>query len=363
MIMAAFAFIAVLPLQVSAARNGAVHLETEENHAVNVSVTVPKAAGEKVSSLQLGLQITDQEGRRVGQDTLDQIENLTFVWSQEVQERAKITEQRYQGEEGILRLYIAGTAPLFAEDAEEPDTLTLGTVSAVVKDGEEAGMSLYVNMLEDSLKIVRGTEAVPIPTAASEAVPIIAGQKPDEPTKPGGDDENPGDGDQNPGNGDENPGDGDQNPGNGNQKPGSSEGGAGSTGGSSDQQGADKSQLQEIINLAENYQEKDYTWESYRLLLEALRNAQAVLNDPSATREEIEQAIQAVQNAIGGLVPAEVTSVDTRYDRNSLYGSQNQAAAGTGDAISWEVYAAWIILSTAVMAGAGMWKKNRKRIR
>ena len=64
-IMAVFAFIAMLPLQASAAQKGRVCLEVKENNMAEVSVIVPEAAGERVSSLQLGLQITDQDGNSV----------------------------------------------------------------------------------------------------------------------------------------------------------------------------------------------------------------------------------------------------------------------------------------------------------
>ena len=97
-IAAVFAMTAILPLRVLAAGDE-VRLKEDGNN-VNVSVSVSGGAEEKVASLQLGLQISDQDGNPVGQDLLEQIENLTFSWSQELQARAAITEQRYQKETG-----------------------------------------------------------------------------------------------------------------------------------------------------------------------------------------------------------------------------------------------------------------------
>lgn len=366
-IMAVFAFIAMLPLQASAAQKGRVCLEVKENNMAEVSVIVPEAAGERVSSLQLGLQITDQDGNSVGQEVLDQIDTPSFVWSQEVLERAKITEQRYQSETGVLRLYISGTEPLFSAEGEEPDMLALGTVTASVKDEEAVGMTLYMSMAPDSFKIVRGAEAVPIPVPTMDAVPLIAGKTPEQPPNPGdggqepGDDRNPGDDGQEPGD-NQNPGDDGQNPGNGNPpNPGSSGNGTGDSGGVSTQPGADKSQLQEILKIAEGYRETDYTWESYSLLRQVIREGQAVLDDPNASQEDVDRAVQAIQNAIGGLVPAAAAGVNTQNDRNTLYGSQNQAV-GTGDAISWKLSICVMVFGAAIFAGVGMWKRNRKRI-
>lgn len=385
LIMAVLGFIAMLPLQALAAQKGRVCLEVKENNTADVSVIVPEAAGEQVSSLQLGLQITDQDGNSVGQEVLDQIESPAFVWRQEILANAKITEQRYQRETGILRLYISGAEPLFTAEGEDRDTLALGTVTAAVKDEESLGMTIYMSMAADSLKIVRGEEAVPVPVSAMEAVPIISGKTPAQPPSPGDKDEkpgeenpgdgeerpgeeNPGDGNGNPGDEDENPGEEEkpgedsQNPGNGNPpNPGTSGNGSGNSGGTSNQPGTDKSKLREILDLAAGYRETDYTWESYRLLKQAVREGRAVLDDPNAAQEEVDRAIQAIQNAIGALVPAAAAGTDTRYDQNTLHGSQNQAV-GTGDVISWKMCVLVMIFGAVLLTGAGMWKKIQKRI-
>ena len=324
--MAVFAFIAILPLQVLAAGDE-VRLKEDGNN-VNVSVTVSGGAGEKVSSMQLGLQITDRDGNPAGPEILEQIENLTFSWSQEVQARAAVTEQRYQRETGILRIYIAGSEPLFSGEGEEPDSLALGNVM-MEEIQEGAADGLYISVVPDSFRKVQGSNAQKLSASFSNAVPIVPVNRED-PVDP----ETPEPGQ--PGN------------------PGGSAGGSGGAGSSL----VDKSQLQEVLNLAAGYQEEDYTSESFGVLKKAMKEGQAVLDDPYAVQEEVDQAASAVMNAIGGLVPFGTTSVDAR---NEMYSGTSQAV-GTGDMTSWRVCVVVMVLSGLVIAGAGICKTYRKRM-
>lgn len=333
-IMAVFVMIAMLPLRVLAAGDE-VRLEADGNQ-VNVSVFVSGGVGEKVSSLQLGLQITDQDGNPVSPEILAQIENLTFHWSQEAQAKAAITEQRYQKETGILRIYAAGTEPLFAGDGEESGSLALGNVRMEEISGGTAGTGLYISVVPGSFRKVQGTNAEKLAAAVPDAVPIVPADQ-EEPGNP----ETP-----EPGQ----PGQPEQ--------PGNPGGSGGSSGGAGQPQ-VDKSQLQELLNLAAGYQEADYTSESFGVLKKAVKKGQAVLEDPDAAQEEVDQAAEAIMSAIGGLVPFATTSVD---ERNAMYAGTSQAV-GTGDRISWQVCAAAILFSGAVLAGAGIRKKGRKRMR
>ena len=171
LIMAVFAFIAILPLQVLAAGDE-VRLKEDGNN-VNVSVTVSGGAGEKVSSMQLGLQFTDRDGNPAEPEILEQIENLTFSWSQEVQARAAVTEQRYQRETGILRIYIAGSEPLFSGEGEEPDSLALGNVMMEEIQEGAAADGLYISVVPDSFRKVQGSNAQKLSASFSNAVPIV----------------------------------------------------------------------------------------------------------------------------------------------------------------------------------------------
>lgn len=338
-IMAVFAVIAILPLQVLAAGDE-VRLK-EDGGNVNVSVTVSEGAGEKVSSLQLGLRITDQDGNPVGQEILERIESLSFRWSQEVQARTSITEQRYQKETGTLRIYIAGTEPLFPGGGEEPDSLALGTVIMTENNGGAADGGLYISVVPDSFRKVQGTGTQTLAPAMPDAVPIVPADRKD----PGGS-EVPDPGQP------ENPG---------GSEDGSTGGPSGGTTGDTSVPGqpqVDKSQLQEVLNLAAGYQEADYTSESFGALKKAMKEGQAVLDDAYATQEEVDLAAEAVMNAIGGLVPFAATSVD---ERNAMYAGTSQAV-GTGDMTSWQVCAAVAILSGAAIAGAVIRKKYRKGI-
>lgn len=335
-IIAVLAGIAILPLQVFAAEDGEIRLNAEKKNGVEVSVMIPEAAGEKISSLQLGLQITDQDGNGAGSDVLKQIESLSFQWNPDVQAKAKITEQRYEGEAGILRIYIAGTEQLFGDNGADGGGLALGTVTAAMASGGSAGTEIYISAAQDSFKMARGAEGIPVLAAQPDAV-LLAVQET---------------GVQNPGV---------QNP--GVQKPGQTDPGDG-TGENQEgtgRPGADKSQLQEVLNLAAGYLEADYTSESYALLKKAVKAGQAVLDDVNASQEEVDQAAEAIMNAVGSLVPAAITSVEERYGQDTLYAGQNQAV-GTGDADSWQIYAAVIFLSMSVLAGAGLRKKYWKRI-
>lgn len=120
----------------------------------------------------------------------------------------------------------------------------------------------------------------------------------------------------------------------------------------------DKSRLQEVLDLAAGYQEADYTSESFGALKKAVKEGQAVLDDPYAAQEEVDQAAWAVMNAIGGLVPFGTTSVDARSE---MYSGTRQAV-GTGDRIPWQAYAAAAVLCGATIGGAGIWKKYRRRV-
>lgn len=71
------------------------------------------------------------------------------------------------------------------------------------------------------------------------------------------------------------------------------------------QPGEDKEALEDWISIAGSYLENDYTHESYAKLQEAVTKAKSVLEDSQATKEQIQEACDAIEAAIQGLKPAD----------------------------------------------------------
>ena len=65
----------------------------------------------------------------------------------------------------------------------------------------------------------------------------------------------------------------------------------------------DKSRLSSAIMTAESKDEKDYTEDSYASLRAALSNAKNINNNPDATQMMVNEASNALETAIAGLVP------------------------------------------------------------
>lgn len=182
MIMAVFAFIAMLPLRVSAEETkeiGATCTPNEKKTEYSIDLYLPNAAKEEISALSLKLEVTPKEA--VGEPQIK--------FSNKVMERAKVYESRYHN---TLNIYIAGTKGLF----DDNDTLNVGTVS--MKDSNDALVELSEVKLantEDAFLVVRGWGAaetpnretwVPDPDLDEPAGPEI-------PTPPEEDDGNKGD--------------------------------------------------------------------------------------------------------------------------------------------------------------------------
>lgn len=111
-IMAVFIFIAMLPQQALAADNENP-LKLQAGQSALVEAELSQANGEKISSLQLSLEVTSQDGTSGNANVLEKIENLSFSPDASITSKAKICEQRYHKNTGVLDIYIAGTQPLF----------------------------------------------------------------------------------------------------------------------------------------------------------------------------------------------------------------------------------------------------------
>lgn len=263
----------VLPLQVSAAEKESIELAVEAEQ-VGVSLTLPQSVSGNILSLQVGLKVDSN----VQEET-----TATFQFSENV---AKVADYRYNQEKGILNIYLSGTKTLFQNGTE---SLKLGNVQ--INTTNENGATVHVSVVENSVKMVKGTKTEVIQNIDyPEKAEIILGN--------GGNQDNGGD----PDNG------GDQDNG--------------------DTQ--DKTELQQVMEMAKSYTQSEYTKESYAVLQKAMEMAQKVLDKEDATEEEITEALKNLENAIGSLVKKEDTSSpSTDQDETTNQGADKNTSQNT----------------------------------
>ena len=263
----------VLPLQVSAAEKESIELAVEAEQ-VGVSLTLPQSVSGNILSLQVGLKVDSN----VQEET-----TATFQFSENV---AKVADYRYNQEKGILNIYLSGTKTLFQNGTE---SLKLGNVQ--INTTNENGATVHVSVVENSVKMVKGTKTEVIQNIDyPEKAEIIRGD--------GGNQDNGGD----PDNG------GDQDNGD----------------------AQDKTELQQVMEMAKSYTQSEYTKESYAVLQKAMEMAQKVLDKEDATEEEITEALKNLENAIGSLVKKEDTSSpSTDQDETTNQGADKNTSQNT----------------------------------
>ena len=262
----------VLPLQVSAAEKESIELAVEAEQ-VGVSLTLPQSVSGNILSLQVGLKVDSN----VQEET-----TATFQFSENV---AKVADYRYNQEKGILNIYLSGTKTLFQNGTE---SLKLGNVQ--INTTNENGATVHVSVVENSVKMVKGTKTEVIQNIDyPEKAEIILGN--------GGNQDNGGD----PDNG------GDQDNGD----------------------AQDKTELQQVMEMAKSYTQSEYTKESYAVLQKAMEMAQKVLDKEDATEEEITEALKNLENAIGSLVKKEDTSSPTDQDETTNQGADKNTSQNT----------------------------------
>lgn len=263
----------VLPLQVSAAEKESIELAVEAEQ-VGVSLTLPQSVSGNILSLQVGLKVDSN----VQEET-----TATFQFSENV---AKVADYRYNQEKGILNIYLSGTKTLFQNGTE---SLKLGNVQ--INTTNENGATVHVSVVENSVKMVKGTKTEVIQNIDyPEKAEIILGN--------GGNQDNGGD----PDNG------GDQDNGD----------------------AQDKTELQQVMEMAKSYTQYEYTKESYAVLQKAMEMAQKVLDKEDATEEEITEALKNLENAIGSLVKKEDTSSpSTDQDETTNQGADKNTSQNT----------------------------------
>lgn len=251
----------VLPLQVSAAEKESIELAVEAEQ-VGVSLTLPQSVSGNILSLQVGLKVDSN----VQEET-----TATFQFSENV---AKVADYRYNQEKGILNIYLSGTKTLFQNGTE---SLKLGNVQ--INTTNENGATVHVSVVEDSVKMVKGTKTEVIQNIDyPEKAEIILGNG----------------GDQNNG------------------------------------EAQDKTELQQVMEMAKSYTQSEYTKESYAVLQKAMEMAQKVLDKEDATEEEITEALKNLENAIGSLVKKEDTSSpSTDQDETTNQGADKNTSQNT----------------------------------
>lgn len=169
----------------------------------------------------------------------DQAAGVSFVFADTP---AKIAESRYHEEDGTLNLYLAGTKPLF----DESGSLKIGTVA----DGSGNALPASIRVVENSLKYVYGTDVKAMSgEGAAEPSTDPEPELPSEGPRPEGEEE-----------------------------------------------------LRQALDTAKTYAPENYTEASYQALKKAMEEAEAVLNDPTRTKERLEEALRNLENALGALV-------------------------------------------------------------
>ena len=94
----------------------------------------------------------------------------------------------------------------------------------------------------------------------------------------------------------------------------------------------DKTQLEKLVSQNSNLQSSDYTSDSFQAYVEALKQANAVLENPDATQEEIDQAQKNLEDAIKNLKLIENTSQPSKpEDSSNGSSSSSESNPKTGE--------------------------------
>lgn len=299
-----------LSLTVSAAAGNKIELKAGGSEA-QLILDFPQAAAEETASLQISLSVTtDSDGARI-----------EFVPDSEL--AAKITESRYHSDTGILNIYLAGTEALFS--ASKPLTVGKVTISG-------GSCSAVVEVVEDSVRFVRGGEVVKAEGEIDYPAPVSISAS--------GASDNPGIGLPDTGNSgfgvppvtsaseeisvqpppaettsSDSPVssvtdapvqitsfDNSNTAPPESSVPPESSAPSGSNGSfPPSKEAADVSALSEALSIADGLDKGRYTKSSLAAVTEAADRARALLSDPSVTREDIDEALLELENAIGML--------------------------------------------------------------
>lgn len=241
-----------------------VQLETEGEDRVTVTLNMPEAAAEEVSSIQLSLRIEAET--EIG---------YSFVFAGEL---AKVQEYRTDGD-GVLTVYVAGTEPLFDADG----TLMLGEV---VFEDSAAAAGVKVSLVENSVQYVADAELTPAAISALPEVSFRSGEDPVQPSDPVSPQESEG---ESEGESEEESEPVPQNP---EQEPQNPERALSAE---------TRAQLQTMLETAKGFDSGKYTEESYREVEALIREAEALLADAAAGETRGQDILRRLQAAAANL--------------------------------------------------------------
>ena len=91
----------------------------------------------------------------------------------------------------------------------------------------------------------------------------------------------------------------------------------------------DKSGLTDLISKADQLQEKDYTKESWKQMVEALSKAKEVSAKEDATKDEINEAISNLEKAINNLKKADNSTKDDNTSKGDTSSKDDQVITST----------------------------------
>lgn len=309
-IMAVFAFVAVLPLGASAAETeeGIQIKEIKGEGKASVKLTLPKAADEEIATLKLTLKV---EGAGTG--TLTPVFEFSKGLSAD-SERAKIQEYRYDKKTKLMNVYLSGSKPLFTGSA-----LDIGKVWVQDKNKAKASFSVSVVQSKASypLEVVRGSQVEQVALADYPSNPVVVKT--------------------------------------------SSNGGNALT--PDAERDALREKLKKLVNQAKGVNKNDYTSEQYAELQKAIKAAEAVLKNGNATVKDVENVYQNLVNAMNnrkgdtGDTARDAQPTQVELERKAV----QQAAKGenTGDQNPIWLYMGALFLSGAAVAAYVIVKKRR----
>lgn len=328
----------LLPVQVDAAEGDRMEIKTDGI----VTLHSQQAADAGVSSLQFTMQVDADNKSSISVD---------FVPDGKLD---AVVESFWHADSGELNVYIAGSRVLF--DNGQAYTLTLGRVTAT--DGRGRAVRVELRADESSLFYVVGTEMVAAEDLTVPADPVVLNA---DTASGGGSAGTTGWGTGSLGGtagSGESAGANAAGSGSDSGRVGSASNTSGSAGGQmtgtdGDESGAEDAarnlhtRLLTVLNTAEQLREQDYTKESYQGLKDAIEQAELLLNAPDASREDVEDAILALENAMGALVGASEATVESEGDTEDAAGEEH---AGIG----FRIILLLVIIAAAVLGIGGI---------
>ena len=109
-----------------------------------------------------------------------------------------------------------------------------------------------------------------------------------------------------------------------------------------------KNLLNSLINRAQSLNAANYSMAAWQVVEDALANAQATLANENATEEEVATAVEAMENALAGLLV-------TNPENNAVKAGDTMASIKTGDSASLGYLLAGLTVASMILVA------NKKR--